>query len=206
MKVEEAINKLKNGKKRKFEQSLEIVMNLKNIDLRKPENRISLEIKVPNPVKDSRICALGDIVSKKAKSADGKISSAELREILSDKKRVKKMVKEFDFFVADANLMPEIGRRAGPILSKRNKMPFPIPENFDPEQKIKDLKSSILIKLKDNPTIQFKIGKENMETRKLEENVNYAFSSIKEKLPRGEKNIKNVYLKLTMSKPIRVVL
>jgi large subunit ribosomal protein L1 len=204
MKISEALMELKKGEKKNFIQSVDMIVNLKNIDLKKPENRISVEVKLPHSPGNLKVCVIGDELAKKAKNADKIIDTAQFREIFADKKKIKRLAEDYDFFMADVSLMAEIGRLGGPILAKRNKMPIPVPPNVDVEEKIKQLKSTIFIRVRDNPSLQFRIGKENMDPKEIAENFEHAINVIKEKLPKKEKNLKNAYVKLTMGKPCKV--
>src|SRR6056297_3045189 len=100
--VEEAIE---SSKDRNFTQSVDIVINLKNVDLKNPENRFSENLALPSPLPDTKICAIGDLVVKDADNADKKISSDDLDEYKEDEGLLKNLADEYDFFVAEAPLM-----------------------------------------------------------------------------------------------------
>ena len=207
MKIKQKVNKLKEeSEERNFTQSLDLVLNLKNIELDNPENRFSENLKLPNEVSEEvKICVIGDTLTKKVEDDDVKlIGNDELDEYAEDKKKAKELAQGIDFFIAEANLMAKIGKSLGPVLGPMNKMPQAMPPGEDPSGKISDLKSSTSIKLGEKPIIQCKVGYQEMDDEKLEENIKTVVNFIKDKLPSGEHQIKNVMIKLTMSSPIEL--
>ena len=191
------------SKKRNFNQSIDLIINLKNVDLKKPENRFTNDIQLPHPVSKKRIGVIGDILSKKAE-ADVKITSKKLEELINDKKKAKEVFGQVDYLIAEAPLMPKIAKEFGIILGPKNMMPKPLPVEADPNNLINSLKKTITLKLKDSPVLQCKVGHEKMEDLQIKENVETILSFVKEKMPKGEHNFKNIKLKLTMGRPIEL--
>ncbi len=98
--------------------------------------------------------------------------------------------------------MPLIGKSLGQILAPRGKMPKLI--TGDVRKMVENYKISVRIAVKNSPVIQCFVGKEDVENRKLAENVESILKFLETKLPRGRQNIGKVLLKLTMSKPVKV--
>ncbi len=200
MDIKSAIKELRNSKKRNFKQTFDLIINLKNIDLKKPENRITKQIVLPHGRgKDVKIGIISDNLK-----GDNVITSETLNKLAKNKKDAKKLVRSYEFFVAEAPLMLTVGKTIGRYLGPLGKMPKPFPPGANPEKMIEDLKKSILIKVKDNPTIQCPVGTEDMKDEEIEENVKHVFEQIVSSLPKKRAQIKDVYLKLTMSKPIKI--
>lgn len=200
-KILEAIKKLREiSKKRNFVQTFDLIVNLKEIDMKKPENRINEEVILPHGKgEDSKVVVFSDTL----KELDVKIlRSSDIEELGKDKRKARKIIKQTDFFLAEPQLMPKIGKSLGQFLGPRGKMPKII--SGDIKKQIESYKKSIRIRTKDSPVIQCAIGKENMEDRKVVENVKTVINFLKERLPKGGKNIKEVLLKLTMSKPVKI--
>jgi len=198
----------KNSKKRKFIQSLDLVINLKDVDLSKPENRIDEEIELPKGRgKEARIAvfATGELALKAKGVADTVIQPEQIKELAEDKKKAKELAESHDFFVAEAPLMPTIGRTLGRILAPRGKMPKPIPPDADIESIVNKLKKSIKIRSKDKPTFHCLVGKEDMSPEDLAENIETILDRVESKLERGRMNIKSAYIKTTMGKAVRVI-
>jgi len=200
MNIKDAIKELRNSKKRNFKQSIDLIITLKNIDLKKPENKILKQIALPHKRgKDIKIGIFSDNLT-----GDNVINSDTLNKIAKNKKEAKKLVRKYEFFIAEAQLMLTVGKTLGRYLGPLGKMPKPYPPKANVDKIIEDLKKSILIKLRDNPTIQCPVGSEDMKDEDVEDNIKFVFNQILSMLPKKRAQIKNVYIKLTMSKPIKI--
>ena len=206
MKVKDAIEYLeKNSKKRNFKQAIELIVNVKGIDLKIPENRFNEEIQLPSPLsKPKRVGVIGNVLASKAEKADLKITEKELDELAKDKRKFKKLIKNVDYLIAEAPLMMKIGKEFGKILGPKGKMPKPLPPNADPNPLIERLKNVVVVRLRESPVIQTIAGYEDMSPEDIEKNVNTIISAILKHLPQGRQNIRSVYLKKTMSPPVEI--
>ena len=205
--VKEALDE-KNNKKRKFVQSVDLVINLQDVDLNKPENRIDEEIELPKGRgKRAKIAvfASGELAFKAKEVADEVITPEQIKELAEDKKKAKKLAEKYDFFLAEAPLMPTIGRSLGRIFAPRGKMPKPIPPDADITSIIKKLRNSIRVRSKDKPTFHCLVGREDMKPEDIAENIEAILDRVESKLERGRMNIKSVYVKTTMGKAIKVI-
>ncbi|MDY6788342.1 MAG: 50S ribosomal protein L1 [Candidatus Nanohaloarchaea archaeon] len=203
MELEEAVRKAsEEAKERNFVQSVDLVVNLKNVELDQPENRFSEDLTLPYQASDNKVAVIGDTLVKNADNADKKIDSDELEELFDDKSEAKNLADEMDFFIAEAPLMPDIGKQLGPVLGPRNKMPKPMPPGSDPSDRIENLKRSVSIKVGESPSVKCKIGDEEMDPDQVAENAEAILNLIKDNMPKGEHNLKDVYIKLTMGPAI----
>ena len=210
MNLKQAIEKAKTeSKKRNFIQSLELIINFKKIDFKKPENRINVTAVLPKGRgKKIKVAAIvGDELLIEAKQyADKVITKDELEKIAKNKKEARKIAKQYDFFIAQTDLMAEVGKVLGQILGPKGKMPKPVPPTAKLKAMLEAMQKNILIKMKGKflPTIQATIGTEEMSNEDLYENASSILEAIKNKLPNREGNIKSIYVKTTMGKPTRV--
>lgn len=205
MELKKALDEaIESSKERNFVQSVDLIINLKNIDLNDPENRFSDNLNLPSPLPGTKVCVIGDTITKKSDKADKEIGSDNLDQYKEDESLLKNLADEYEFFIAEAPLMPEIGKKMGHVLGKMGKMPKPLDPGKDPDGKIEDLKSSIRLRLRESPSIKCKIGKEDMDREDLAGNIERVTNFVEEKLPRGEHNIKDVIIKLTMGPPVKV--
>jgi len=197
----------KNSKDRKFTQSIDLTINLKELDMTKPENRIDEELVLPHgtgkPVKVG-VIAEGELALQSKNIADVVIRKDELKELTKDKKKAKKLANDIDFFVAQIDLMPLIGKSIGPILGPRGKMPKPIPHNAPVKSIVERLKKTMKIKTKDQPVIKVLAGTEEMDSEKLVENIDTILKFVERKLERGQSNMKSIYIKTTMGQSIKL--
>jgi len=191
-----------------FTHSVELIVKLREIDLKKPENRINESVELPNPLdKETKVCvvASGDLATRaKAGKADLVLSRDDLDKLGKDKKATRKLVTEYDYFIAEAPLMPLVGKTIGPILGPRGKMPTPVPPNAPIDQIIGSHRKLVRVRVRDQPVVQCRIGTEKMPDERIAENAQAVFSRIEAKLERGAKNIGEVLVKTTMSEPVKV--
>jgi len=208
-KLVEAVKEAKaRAKPRNFTQTVEIAVNLKDIDLRKPENRFKLEVVLPHGRgKEPKIAVIADgAVAEAAKKLGlDVISGEQLEELAKSPREARKLAKRYDFFIAAAPLMPKIGKYLGRYLGPRNKMPQVVPPTMtNLEPIVARLKKTVRIQLKNNPVVHAPIGTEDMEDEKLAENAEAVLNAIINKLERGENQVKSVYIKTTMGPAVKV--
>ncbi len=207
-KLVDAIEKaIKEAKPRKFVETVEMAVNLRNVDMKKPENRLDAVITLPHGLGKPRkiaVFARGDTALKAKEAGALVIPPEDIDELAKNKRRAKKIAKEYDFFIAEAPLMPEIGKKLGPILGPRGKMPLPIPPASDPTPHIERLKNSIKIRTRDKLTFHAPIGNREMETEKIADNALEVLKVVENKYE-GQQNIKSLYVKTTMGPAIRVI-
>ena len=124
--VLEAVKEAKEqSKPRNFTQSVDMIVNIRDLDVKKPENRFNEEVTLPNGRgKEVKIGVIADgelIVQAKNAGVALVINKADLEELGKDRKAAKKAANSVDFFIAQADMMPLVGRFLGPILGPRNK-------------------------------------------------------------------------------------
>ena len=205
-KILDAVKKAREGNKRNFKQGFDLAINLKNIDLKKPENRIKLELSLPN--KTGRKAKIGVFVDSLASQASGLenvivIKKSDIEKFGKDKKAAKKIVRQCSYFIAEAPLMPLVGKSLGPILAPRNLMPVPIPPAADLKSNVESKRDILKIQLKTSPAIHLGIGNEEMDDNKIAENIETVIKAVVNVLPKKKEQVKNYVIKLTMGKPVK---
>lgn len=201
-------NMLKNARdgitKRNFSQSAELTLILKDIDIKKGFS-INEVINLPSKItKNSSVCvfASGDMGMRARKAqVDRVIEPEELDRLGTNKKDARKVVKAYDFFLADTTLMPRVGRSLGQFMGPKGKMPSPLPYGAPIENITERFRGSVRARAKNQLNVSAKIGDEKMEDDLLVNNALAVISAIEKKLPQGDKNIHNAIIKFTMSKP-----
>jgi large subunit ribosomal protein L1 len=191
---------------RKFAQSWDLIINLKDMDLKKPENRFNLELLLPEGIgRDLKTVVIGDSLFADAKKhADLALSRDDVVRLGKDKKKLKKLASEYDWWFGEAPLMPLIGKELGVVLGTRGKMPKPLPPKMNLEGILARAKKSIKVRLVTTPVVQIAVGSESMPDEKVAKNIEVAMSFIEEKLPKGKFSIRNAAVKLTMGKPVKL--
>ncbi|RLI81749.1 50S ribosomal protein L1 [Archaeoglobales archaeon] len=208
--IKEAVEKaIGNSKKRNFVETVEIAVNLKNLDMKKPENRIDALITLPHGIGKDRkvgVFAKGDTALKaKEAGADIVLSPEDIDELAKDKRKLRKIANEMDFFIAEAPLMPEIGKKLGPILGPRGKIPQPIPPLSDPTPFIQRLKKSVKVRTRDKLTFHAPVGTKELDPEKISDNILEILKVVEGKYENAINNVKSVYVKTTMGPAVRVI-
>jgi large subunit ribosomal protein L1 len=192
---------------RKFPESIELAINIKEVDLTNPKSRINEEIALPKGRgKDLRVAVFGteDMKSKAKNSADFIYGPEDLSKFADDKKAFKKLANRIDFFIAEATLMANIGKTLGQVLGPRGKIPRPLPPGQDPTPLIASLKRTVRARSRDRRTFHVPIGTKLMSNEDIAENLSAVIKRIVSKLEKGYGNIDSVFLKTTMGKPVKL--
>lgn len=199
---------LEDSPDRNFDESLELAINLRDIDLSNPDNRVDEEIVLPNgrgkTIKVG-VFGSGELALNARDSADTVIEPDEIDEIAEDKRKARKLVEEHQFFLAEPPLMPVIGREMGAILGPKGKMPSPVTPNMDINDTINSLKNTVHVRSRDRMTFHAPIGTESMDVEDLIDNADTVIRRIIMNLERREMNIKSIYVKTTMGPAVRIM-
>ena len=202
MKIEQAIEELRKNEKRKFEQGIDLIINLRKFDIRK--NTINIFVNLPHKIREKKICGF---IESKTNLIDTIPKAAFVN--YKEKKDLKKLVKKYDFFISSAANMPSVATAFGRILGPAGKMPSPklgiITNESDKDisSVIERINAVTRIQTKE-PSIKILIGKEKMKDSDLIDNVKSVYNTVLNELPNKNDNIKSVMIKLTMSKPIKI--
>jgi len=207
-KLAEMIKEAKTGsKQRKFKQSVEMIIVFKDIDVKKGF-ALNEVVQLPKTSSPATVCimATGDMGQKaKEAKADAVVGSEELDRFAANKRASRKFINKYDFFLADTQIMPVVGKVLGQLLGPRGKMPTPVPFNASIESFLQRFRSSIKVRSRASLAMSCKIGDESMENADLAINAHAVLSAVEKKLPSGEKNLKRVIIKTTMGKPVKQI-
>ncbi|MFH1971982.1 MAG: 50S ribosomal protein L1 [archaeon] len=195
------------SKKRNFSQSYDLIINLRNLNLKKPEEKVDLFVTLPHTRgKKTKICGLfgPELYNEGKENCDKLIQKEEFANL--KKRDVKNLEKEYDFFLGQANIMPDIAKTFGRTLGAKGKMPNPkagciIPPKAQLKPIITKLQKVVRITTKNELVIKCQIGTETMKDEEVVENILAIYNSVINFVPLHDQNIRNVFLKLTMGKP-----
>lgn len=196
------------GKGRNFKQSVELVVVLKDVDVKSQQLKIREIVYLPKGRgKEAKVCVVCDPdVAEGAKEAGAHriILSTELRDL--NKKQAKKIASECDWILVKPDLMGTVGRVLGPALGPRGKIPVPLPSSSAVKALISRYKNTVLVRIKDQPLIMTIIGSEDMKPEDLAENAVAVLSTIEGKLPARFANVGKLIFKTTMGIPVEMPL
>jgi large subunit ribosomal protein L1 len=201
----------KNSPKRNFKQSVELIINLKGIDFKKQENQINIFANLHYSWgKKVSVCAfVGPELKKEAETVCDQTITVEDFPKYKDKKLLKQLAKKHDFFIAQANIMPQVATTFGRVLGPLGKMPNPkigciLPPNGNVKALYERLQKTKRLMSRNNPIIQSGVGKEDMGDEEIVDNIMTIYNNLIHALPNEKHNIKDVYLKLTMGRAFRI--
>lgn len=205
--VQEALDA---GKKleRRFTQTVDMAIVLKNVDLNLPKNRIEEEIILPKGRgKEARVgvFAQGEGASLAQKVADVVIQPDQFEDLQKDKREFKKTANRMNYFVAEAPLMAQIGKSLGVVLGPRGKMPRPIPPGADPSSVVDNLRNTVKVRSRDKKAFHCVVGSEDMSPEDIAENLEAILKRIETRLEYGRMNIASLHLKTSMGPSVKVI-
>ena len=105
--------------------------------------------------------------------------------------------------------MPKVATTFGRVLGPRGKMPNPksgavVPPNANLKPLYEKFQRTVKASAKTAPLIQCSIGTEDMNGDDIAENALTVYNSLIQVLPNEKHNIRDIYVKLTMGKPVKV--
>ncbi|RMF05048.1 50S ribosomal protein L1 [Candidatus Woesearchaeota archaeon] len=202
------------SKPRNFKQTYDLIINLKNLDLKNPAQQLDFFVTLPHPKgKLQKVCALvgPELADEARKYCTTTIIQDEFDAYQKDKKKIKKLAEEHDWFIAQANIMAKVAQVFGSVLGPRGKMPNPkagcvVPPKASLGPLVEKLQKTVHVKAKDknSPVVHLSVGREDMPDEEVAENIATLYDQVLHHLPGEHNNIKSVFLKLTMGKPVKM--
>lgn len=206
--IVESIKKLKTGKKRNFAQKVDLIILLKNLDLKKTEQQQDFFITLNHEIgKKVRVCGMvGPELKDQASEVLDKFYTEDMFVEFKDKKAAKKLAAEYDYFIAQANLMGKVAGAFGRVFGPRGKMPNPksgcvVPPKANLKALYEKLQTTIRVMVKTQTVVQVTVGNEGMTEEDLADNITTVVNQVVNHMPGHENNLKKILVKLTMGKP-----
>jgi len=204
----DAVLKHSKDAKRKFVETIELQVALKNYDPVK-DKRFSGVVQVPQAPKTKfKVCIIGDqkhIEEAKSKGIDA-LSQDDLKKLKKDKKLVKKLANSYSAFLASASLIRLIPRLLGPGLNKAGKFPSVLNPNDDILEKVEQQRCSIKFALKSKKALCLGVAVANVGQSKdtIQGNITLAVNFLVSLLSKNWQQVKRVYIKSTMGPSHRI--
>lgn len=208
--VQKAIQELKQHPKKKFVQSYDLIINLKSIVVKSAPVDFFVTLHHPKGRKMKVAAFVAQELAESAqKSCDLMIRESDFSKY-GDKKSARKLAEGYDYFISQANLMPKVAAAFGKVLGTKGKMPNPklgcvVPPGANLQILVDKLKKTIRLSAKKGLNLQCLVGKEDQPEEEIIDNILTVYQTALKQLPEEKQNIKNVSLKLTMSKPVRIL-
>jgi large subunit ribosomal protein L1 len=207
--IEDAVTRaLEDAPPRNFTETVDLAINLRDINLDDPSNRIDQDVVLPAGTGQETqivVFAEGETALRAEDVADEVLDSDDLSDLGDDDGEAKDLAGETDFFLAEEALMQDIGRYLGTVLGPRGKMPDPISPDDDVVEMVQRLKNSVTLRSGDRRTFHTRVGAENMSADEIADNIDVILRRLRADLEKGPLNVDDVYVKTTMGPAVEVV-
>jgi len=207
--IEQAVSRaLDEAPPRNFRETVDLAINLRDLDLNDPSNRVDESVVLPEGTgQDTSIVvfAEGETAVRAREVADDVLDNDDLEELGDDDNAAKDLAAETDFFIAEESMMQDIGRYLGTVLGPRGKMPDPLSPDDDVVEVVERLKNSVQLRSGDRRTFHTRVGAEDMSAEEIAQNIDVILRRLQADLEKGPMNIDDVYVKTTMGPAVEVV-
>ncbi len=207
--IENAVSRaIDEGPPRNFRETVDLAINLRDINLDDPSNRVDESIVLPEGTGQETSIAVfaeGETAVRAESVADTVLDSDDLADLGDDDNEAKTLAGDIDFFLAEEGLMQDIGRYLGTVLGPRGKMPDPVGPDDDVVEMVERLKNSVQLRSGDRRTFHTRVGAEDMSAEDIADNIDVIIRRLEADLEKGPLNIGDIYVKTTMGPAVEVV-
>jgi large subunit ribosomal protein L1 len=207
--IEEAVSRaLEEAPPRNFRETVDLAVNLRDLDLNDPSNRVDESVVLPEGTGQEMsiiVFAEGETAVRAEDVAEEVLDSDDLADLGDDDNEAKDLAEDTDFFLAEESMMQDIGRYLGTVLGPRGKMPDPISPDDDVVELVERLKNSVQMRSGDRRTFHTRVGAENMSAEEIADNIDVIIRRLEASLEKGPLNLDDIYVKTTMGPAVEVV-
>jgi len=206
--IEQAVSRaLEDRPERNFRETVDLAINLRDLDLNDPSNRVDESVVLPAGTGQETqivVFAEGETAVRAEEVADDVLSGDELEELGDDDDEAKDLADATDFFVAEESMMQDIGRYLGTVLGPRGKMPTPLSPDDDVVETIERMKNTVQLRSGDRRTFHTRVGAEDMDAEEIADNIDVILRRLHADLEKGPLNVDTIYVKTTMGPAVEV--
>ncbi|QSG02170.1 50S ribosomal protein L1 [Natranaeroarchaeum sulfidigenes] len=206
--LEQAVSRaLEDAPERNFRETVDLAVNLRDLDLNEPSNRVDESVVLPSGTgQETRIVVIaeGETGLRAEDVADDVLDGDDLADLGDDDDAAKDLAEETDFFIAEESKMQDVGRYLGTILGPRGKMPEPLSPDDDVVEVVNRMKNTVQIRSGDRRTFHTRVGAEDMSAEEIADNIDVILRRLHADLEKGPLNLDSVYVKTTMGPSVEV--
>jgi large subunit ribosomal protein L1 len=207
--IEEAVSRaLEEAPERNFRETVDLAVNLRDLDLNDPSNRVDESVVLPEGTGQETsivVFAEGETAVRAEEVAEQVLDADDLADLGDDDNEAKDLAEDTDFFLAEESMMQDIGRYLGTVLGPRGKMPDPISPDDDVVELVERLKNSVQIRSGERRTFHTRVGAEDMSAEDIADNIDVIIRRLEAGLEKGPLNLDTIYVKTTMGPAVEVV-
>ncbi|WP_225334641.1 50S ribosomal protein L1 [Halomicrobium urmianum] len=206
--IEQAVSRaLEDSPDRNFTETVDLAINLRDLDLNDPSNRVDEMVVLPAGTGQETtivVFAEGETALRAEDVADDVLDGDDLADLGDDDDEAKDLADEVDFFLAEEAMMQDVGRYLGTVLGPRGKMPDPISPDDDVVEMVERLKNSVQLRSGERRTFHTRVGAESMSADEIADNIDVIVRRLHADLEKGPMNVDSVYVKTTMGPAVEV--
>ena len=206
--IEEAVTRaLEEAPERNFRETVDLAVNLRDIDLNDPSNRIDESVVLPSGTGQETsivVFADGETAVRAEDVADDVLDGDDLEDLGDDSDAAKDLADATNFFVAEASMMQDIGRFLGTVLGPRGKMPTPLQPDDDVVETVNRMKNTVQLRSGDRRTFHTRVGADDMSAEDIADNIDVIVRRLHGDLEKGPLNVDSIYVKTTMGPAVEV--
>jgi large subunit ribosomal protein L1 len=206
--IENAVSRaLEDAPDRNFRETVDLAINLRDLDLDDPSKRIDESVVLPSGTGQETsivVFAEGETAIRAEDVADDVYDGDGLAELGDDDDLAKDLADETDFFIAEEAMMQDVARHLGTILGPRGKMPTPLDLDDDVVEVVDRMKNTVQLRSGDRRTFHTRVGAEDMSEGDIGDNIDVIIRRLEANLEKGPLNIDSIYVKTTMGPSVEV--
>ncbi|MCU4717617.1 50S ribosomal protein L1 [Halapricum hydrolyticum] len=206
--IENAVSRaLEEAPDRNFRETVDLAINLRDLDLNDPSNRVDEGVVLPEGTGQETtivVFAEGETAMLAEDVADDVLDGNDLEDLGDDDDRAKDLAEDTDFFIAEASMMQDIGRYLGTILGPRGKMPEPLQPDDDVVETVNRMKNTVQLRSGERRTFHTRVGAEDMSAEEIADNIDVILRRLHANLEKGPLNVDSVFVKTTMGPAVEV--
>ena len=206
--IEDAVSQaLETAPARNFRETVDLAINLRDLDLNDPSNRVDDEVVLPAGTGQETqivVIAEGETALRAEDVADRVLSGSDLSDLASEENDAKDLADETDFFIAEADMMQDVASNLGRILGPRGKMPTPLQPDDDVVETVNRMKNTVQLRSRDRRTFHTRVGAQDMTAQEISDNIDVIVRRLEADLEKGPLNIDAIYVKTTMGPSVEV--
>lgn len=186
--VRECVEKaLEERKKRKFVESIDLQIMLRDYNPEK-EKRFNSTTVLNHPCRSNmKICLIGSMIHMEQAQAIGLdcVNLDDLKKFNKDRQAIKKWARKYDVLLVTESISRQVTRLIGRYVTSIGKLPVPIADAEKVKEKTEELMHTIRFRVKKFPWLAQSVGVDTLDVDDIRQNVTKSLNFLVSLLPKG---------------------